>query len=162
MSVVITESDNGTKGRVKQTLRDISTELPAQVAQELEDVWNRIWMDAIDLCPKKTGALAASINVISGGIGVGGGLGQERTARSPISNWIFDRTIVAGDETVINPETGKTTAEYAEWVHDGHIMRDGTFWEGVPFLTQALMAHEAELEAAVAKAMKELGIDRGD
>jgi hypothetical protein len=164
MGVVIKETDDGTKQKVMSFLSDASVELPQKVADILNDIWNRILMDAIDFSSKTmdTGALASSINVIQGGLVAGGGLGQERSSRKPVSNWIFDRTIVAGDETIINPLTGKSTAMYAEWVHDGHIMRDGIFWEGNPFLTDALAAHEDELNAAVDRAMKELGLSGSD
>jgi hypothetical protein len=138
-----------------QEMENISKELPKAVAEELNKVWMKIWEDAIDRCPKKTGALAASINVIEGAIGLIGA-GLTMNPRSTIGQFIFDRTLTAGDVTVINPETKKPTSEYAQWVHEGHIMRDGHMWEGVPFLTEALKAHEAELESAIAKALKEL------
>ena len=158
MAVVVTESDNGTKQKVMDNLNDINEELPSAIMQELDAIWMAIWMDAIAFSSKTmdTGALAASINVIEGGMGEGGGMGLSRTPRQPVGNWIFDRSITAGDVSVVNPKTGKTTAMYADWVHDGHAMRDGTFWQGNPFLTDALDAHEAELEAAVEKAMKEM------
>lgn len=160
MAVVVYESDNGTKQMVMDTIQSISEELPEGVATELDRVWWAIWMDAIAFCSKTmdTGALASSINVVEGGMVVQGGMGMSRTPREPVGNWIFDRSIVAGDVTVINPKTGKPTALYADWIHDGHAMRDGTFWEGNPFLTDALAAHEEELNAATEKAMRELGI----
>lgn len=160
MAVVIQESDNGTKQEVMETIGNIERELPQEIADELSRIWYEIWMDAIEFCSKTmdTGALASSINVIEGGMVVQGGMGLSRTPRQPIGNWIFDRSIIAGDVTVINPKTGKPTSLYAEWVHDGHMMRDGTFWEGNPFLQDALDAHEAELDMAVERAMKELGL----
>ena len=160
MGMAISESDNGTKQEVMETIGNVEKELPQEIADELARIWYEIWMDAIAFCEKTmdTGALASSINVIEGGMVVGGGMGLSRTARQPIGNWIFDRSIIAGDETIINPKTGKSTALYAEWIHDGHLMKDGVFWEGNPFLQDALDAHEAELEAAVDKAMRELGL----
>jgi len=164
MGMAISEDDNGTKQALMESLENIAEKLPEEVAAELNRIWWEIWMDAIDFCSKTmdTGALASSINVIEGGMVVSGGMGMSRIPRQPIGNWIFDRSIIAGDETVMNPLTGKSTALYAEWVHDGHIMRDGTFWEGNPFLQDALDAHEAELEEAVDKAMRELGLSKGE
>ena len=164
MAIVISETDDGTKQRVMETIGKIAEDLPEEIAKELDQIWWSIWMDAIEFCSKTmdTGALASSINVIEGGMVVEGGMGLSRTPRTSIGNWIFDRSIVAGDATVINPKTGQPTSLYAEWVHDGHMMRDGTFWEGNPFLQDALDAHEAELEMAVERAMHELGLDKGE
>jgi len=166
MGVVITETDSGTKKKLMRHLDKISKELPEAIAKELDEIWMRIWYDAIDRCPKITGALAASINVIEGTVGAGGGAGKMMSPRQVIGflvgQDIFNRTITAGDVTVINFETKKSTAEYAQWVHEGHKMRDGRFWFGVPFLTDALAAHEAELMDAVNRAMKELKLTRRD
>jgi hypothetical protein len=149
MPVAVYESDNGTKARVKETVRLMGEELPDAVRQELEEIWTKIEQAAIDLCPVDTGALASTIKSVEGG---GGAI----SATSMTTNDIFNRTLIAGDETVINRKTGKSTAEYAGWVHDGHAMRDGTMWEGVPFLVEGLMMYEEELQAAIDKAVKEL------
>jgi hypothetical protein len=161
MGMAIIESDDGTKQEVIETIENVEKKLPEEIAAELNQIWWAIWMDAIDLCNKLTGALASSINVIEGGMVVEGGMGMSRTPRMPIGDWMFNRSIIAGDITIINPITGKPTSMYAEWVHEGHAMRDGTIWEGNPFLTDALDAHEEELNAAVDKAMEELGL-RGE
>lgn len=164
MGIAIYETDDGTKEKLIVNIAEIQTELPQEIAAELEKIWYEIWMDAIDFCSKTmdTGALASSINVIEGGMIIGGGMGMSRTPREPIGNWIFDRSIIAGDVSIINPKTGKSTALYAEWIHDGHMMRNGSFWEGNPFLQDALDAHEAELEAVVDRALHELELDKGE
>ena len=147
----ITESDDGTKGRTKQEVQDISDNLPEAIAHELDIVWQKIRDLAIDLCPKETGALASSIELESeGGSGT-------ISATSTSGGDFYSNSIFAGNDDVVNPISGKPTSEYAILVHDGHMMKDGMFWEGVPFLTEAVAAYEDELDAAVDRALDELG-----
>lgn len=167
MGVVAYESDNGTKDAVIVTTKQMAKDIPMQFASELDEVWWAILMDAIEFCSKTldTGALASSIRVTEGSEMMSGatfnGPAGTGPARQPVvqgtsSGTIFDRSIIAGDASVINPKTGIGTDVYAEWIHDGHMMRDGTFWEGNPFLTDAMSAHEVELMSALDKAQKEL------
>jgi hypothetical protein len=146
----LSESDNGTKMGVRETVRKMGEEFPEEVKAELEAIWKLIEEAGIDLCPKDTGALASTVKSTEdeseGAI----------SASSSASNEVFNRSLIAGDESVINQKTGKSTAEYAGWVHDGHMMRDGTFWEGVPFLVEALLMYENELEEAVDRAMQKI------
>lgn len=146
------ETDNGTKRRTREEIERIGNELTEKVRQELEDVWDKIWQEAFDLCPKKSWSLAHSIQVIEGALGMFAGGSNVKDVM------FFDRSIIAGDEMIINPDTNKPTSEYASLVHDGHLMRDGKFWNGVPFLTDALAKYDDELTNAVNKAMQELGI----
>jgi hypothetical protein len=120
-----------------------SDDFEEQLASELDAVMEKIRDAAIELCPKDTGALASSITIDNSGIVSAGDF--------------YGNSISAGSEDVINPKTGKPTSEYASLVHDGHAMRDGTFWEGIPFLTEAFDMYFEELEACVDRAMKELG-----
>ena len=145
----LSESDNGTKMGVRETVRKMSEELPEEVREELDAIWKLIEEAGIDLCPKDTGALASTVKSTES---EGGAI----SATSLTSEDIFNKTLIAGDDSVINYKTGKATSEYAGWVHDGHMMRDGTFWEGVPFLVEALLMYENELEAAVDRAMQKV------
>jgi hypothetical protein len=97
---------------------------------------------AIELCPKETGALASSISLEGGAISSG--------------NDFFEAQIFAGSEDIVNPISGKPTSEYADLIESGHLMRDNTFWEGCPFLEDAMMAFESEIEACVTKALSQL------
>jgi len=149
--IVITESDNGTKRLARMKVKELQTGLPEKVAAELDRVWHEIWADAVRECPVDTGALVSTIRIVEGVMGnIGGELSRF------ISETFFDRTIIAGDPARINPKSGRPI-DYANLVHDGHLMRDGTFWCGHPFLTIAFAMHMKELEDAVDKAMRSLG-----
>ena len=65
-------------------------------------------------------------------------------------------SIYAGSPTIVNPISGVPTSEYANLVHDGHLMRDGSFWEGEPFLDEAYMMYADELEDCVGKALQQI------
>jgi len=152
MTVVVSETDSGTKKKVILELKESHKRMKKAVREELETVWQKIWEDAVNLCPKDTGALASSIKVVKGGTGA---FGIAHGAGEPV----LDIYITAGDPSIVNPKTGKTTDYYASLVHEGHRMRDGTFWAGVAFLTEAILNNWNELDAAMAKALKEL--DKG-
>lgn len=111
--------------------------LESEVTLELDSVMEQVKQTAIELCPKDTGSLASSIGLENGVISAGD---------------FYGANIYAGSEDVVNPKTGKATSEYAMLVHDGH----GNY-EGVPFLVEALMFYENELEACVSRALKEMG-----
>ena len=128
---------------VRDQLGKISDNLEGAVAQELQEIMLQVQQLAVELCPKETGALASSISLEGGAISASNGD-------------FFDCSIYAGSEDVVNPISGKPTSEYAMLVHDGHMMRDGDFWEGVPFLEEAMMTFEPELEACVNKALASL------
>lgn len=147
----IFESDDGTKAECQKKLERFQEQLPEEIRKKLNAVWEKIWMDAIMLCPIETGALAASIKIIEGGIG---GLMGGIAALA-----VYDKTIVAGDITVENPKTGIPTSEYALLVHDGHPTKGGGFVPANPFLLDALRMNEAELMEAVDEAMKMAGHD---
>lgn len=150
----LTETDDGTKARTREELQTVSDELPSSVATELDTIWHKIWDLAIELCPKKTGALAVSIELESE-YGMSGTI----SATSLSGGDFYENSIYAGNDTVINPETGKATSLYAGFVHDGHMIGH-MMWEGVPFLTEAVLYYEEELDAAIDKALDELGVAR--
>jgi hypothetical protein len=138
------ELDEKTKHRDMAILATIRDELESEVIQELELVCQKILAEAIALCPVDTGALRSSINMVSGTISAGDFAGFQ---------------LFAGDESIINPKTHKSTAEYALLVHDGHAMPDGSFWEGMPFLEQAYAEYADELEEAINRAIKSCSIE---
>lgn len=168
MVVEVHESDNGTKEALKQTMAGIANNLPQAIAAELDAIWEAILWDAIlfSQATMYSGALASSIRIVDGPEMMSGATSNGKAgfgpARQPVvrgtsSQTIFDRSITVGDASVSNWDNVPTDV-YAFWVHEGHRMRDGTFWEGNPFLTDAMDAHQAELDAAIEKAMKEMGI----
>ena len=122
-------------------LRD---EICEKITDELDAIMEQVKQTAIFLCPKDTGALASSISLTGGAISFG--------------SEFYQASISAGDESIVNPISGKPTSEYAELVESGHVMRDGMFWSGVPFLEDAMAAFENELSACVDRAMKELDV----
>lgn len=152
MGAVIHEDDGGTKKKTLEKMKQLSSYLNVYVAYELDKIWKDVEDDARIMCPFETGSLRDTI----------------RTIKSPIGqltgNWsrvkevkVFDRTLVAGDETKSNYKTGRPV-NYATWVHDGHNMRDGSFWEGVPFLAEALAKNDGKIMRAIENAEKKAGI----
>jgi hypothetical protein len=123
--------------RVKAQLAEIRDGLCEEIINELDSIMQKVLASAIELCPKDTGALASSINLEGGAISQG--------------NDFYEANIYAGSDDIINYKTGKATSEYAQYVEDGH----GTY-EGVPFLEEAMMKYENELELAVNRALAEL------
>lgn len=142
----IEETDGGTKMRVGNRLKKDVESISDEVKSELEHIWSLIEQAAIDMCPVDTGALRSTIKTSEGG-GEG--------AISATSD-IINKSLIAGDDGVINWKSGKPTSLYAGFVHDGHALRDGSMWEGVPFLVEAILAYEGELEAAVDRAVQNL------
>lgn len=142
MSVTIDNDFHRQKHFTMGQLSEIRDGLEEEIRLELEAVMQKILADAISLCPKDTGALASSISLESGVISAGDFAGYQ---------------IFAGSPDIINPKSGKPTSEYASMVHDGHALPNGSFYEGVPFLEEAIMLHFEELERAVERALKELG-----
>jgi hypothetical protein len=130
------------EAEVQEEIKDMIDNLPAEIAQELDNVMQKILSLAIELCPKDTGALASSINLEGGAISEG--------------NDFYNASIYAGSEDIINPKTGKPTSEYAMMVHEGHFDKSGKWVEGIPFLEEAMMQFEDELEDCIARAMSEL------
>ncbi|MGA3110581.1 MAG: hypothetical protein ABSE15_00930 [Candidatus Bathyarchaeia archaeon] len=128
-------------------LENIRDNFPSAVAEELDAVWALIRDKAIELCPKESGALASSIELESEG-----GSGAVSASQGAT---IYENAIYAGNDSTFNFD-GQPTSQYAQAVHDGHMMADGSFWEGVPFLEDALDAYESELDSAIDRAMSEL------
>lgn len=125
------------------TLEEIRDGLCEEISNELDSIMLQIQQLAIELCPKDSGALASSISLTGGAISSGSDF--------------YEGSIYAGSPDIANKE-GVATSEYALFVHDGHVLRNGDFYSGVPFLTDAIAAFENELEACVEKALRELGV----
>ena len=156
MGVIISESDGGTKKKLKKEIKKFKGGVKDGVAIELEKVMRKIRDDAVAICPKETGSLASTIRIASIPTGMMTG------AWSRIKEiMLFDKSIIAGDITKINPKSGRPV-DYASWVHNGHVMRDGRFWSGVPFLTEAIAMNEKELNDAINRALKKLGKNYSD
>jgi len=149
MSIVLVETDNGTKQLTIDKLKELRRKIPIEFEKALDMVWDKIFFTAIMLCPVDTGTLMSTIKVERGGGVMSGGFSNIRAIT------IFDSTIIAGDERVVNPKSGKPCI-YATWVHDGHFDRGGKWIPAQPFLTDALKAHEAELEEAIKNVQKAL------
>lgn len=151
MGVCIYESDvvNGvsTKKQLVDELTQFRDEFPAAVVAELDAVWEKVRDKAIELCPKSSGALASSIELESeGGSGKTGMRGD---------NDFYSNAIYAGNDQTFNFE-GQPTSSYVLSVHDGHLLPNGVFLEGTPFLTDAVDFYMDELESCVDRAMKDL------
>jgi hypothetical protein len=138
-------TDDGTTQQVEDTLVYINEELPVFVAEELQEIMENVKALAIDYCPKETGALSSSINLEGGAISSG--------------NDFFNASVYAGDPSIVNPLSGKPTSDYAMLVHDGHLMRNGMFYEGDPFLDDAYMVYAEDIEMAVDEALTEMGVN---
>src|SRR3990170_2507375 len=98
----ITEDDKGTKKAMRNALDKTrrNFEDGSEIVMELNRVWDKILQDAIDICPKDTGSLARTIRIVKIPLGISlGGLSEMKEIT------IFDRSIIAGDEMVINLKT---------------------------------------------------------
>jgi hypothetical protein len=158
MVVGIEESDGGTKNRTSEELEGISKAISEEAKSNLEAIWNQIYNDAIGLCPVDTGALVSSIKLetdeevseaVNGVSFTMSGSGEKAVS-------IFNGTITAGDESIINEKNKLPTIVYASFVHDGHFS-NGRYIEGTYFLTDAVDLHMADLEQAIDEALKSVG-----
>ena len=132
------------KMQIINDLENIRDGIEDALSAELAKIMLQVQQLAIEMCPKDTGSLASSISLEGGSL--------EKSAGPDF----YEQSIFAGSEGVVNPKTGVPTSTYALMVHDGHSMPDGGFYEGVPFLSDALAAFEGELESAVQKALVQL------
>jgi len=124
---------------------DFWDEFNDAIRAELDGVWQDIKNRSIELCPKESGALASSIELESeGGSGTVGA-----------SDTLYTNAIYAGNDQTFNFE-GQPTSQYASAVHDGHMLANGDFWEGCPFLTDALDQYEGALLDAVARGLDQV------
>lgn len=148
----IYKEDKGSNQSTKTSLQKLEDDIKnaREIEMELARVWDKVRSDAFMMCPKDTWSLANTIRVVKTPMGTTTG-----DVSSVKSVQIFDRTIVAGDLTKINPKT-KQPINYGVFVHDGYI-KDGVVHNGVPFLTNAIAQNEDELMQAVNRALAKLG-----
>jgi len=153
MSVALEETEKG-KAEIRDSLDKYRKELGrgTVIKRKLDEVIDRIVEDAILGCPKDTGTLASTIKAVEGASGIFGAGIKGFT--------VYDKSIVAGDPSVTNPKTGRPCI-YAPLVHDGHATKSGGWYAGSPFLSDAIMAHEDEVERAVDEALKTIGQKTG-
>lgn len=147
MSVILVESDEGTKQKVMRKVEEYDKKIDDALRQKLDKVWDKVLWDAIMECPIVTATLASTIRIVEGAFG--GLMGGHIAGRM-----VFDRTITAGDEMVTKPDG--TPCIYAQWVHDGYVHpKSGRFVVGHPFLEIALEMNMPELEKAIEEAFNE-------
>ena len=157
----IEEDDNGSKKALADSLSASQTQLVEDAQSKLDEVWDKIYETALMLCPVDTGTLLSTIKIVQGDSGT-----PEGSSYTPEGSGgeeaitIYDSTIMAGDESVINPKSGMPCI-YAQWVHDGHLTRGGTITEPQPFLEDAILEHEAELDEAINDMMDAIGAESG-
>jgi len=156
MAVVVEEDDAGTKKKAKEALRKLRNDFKdgTIISKELRKVMIMIREDAKAICRREaydTGTLHDTIRISK--IPMGAMTGAWSHVKEIT---IFNMSVVAGDLSKINPKTNRP-CDYASWVHDGHRMRDGSFFSGVPFLTEAVAKNAAELNKAIERALKKLG-----
>jgi hypothetical protein len=147
----IKETDNGTKRRTIGQIADFQKKFDNETRQGLENVWNKIYEDAVANCPVDTMSLVGTIKLVTGDK-AGQQVLNSTIIGSGMSQTVFNGTITVGDDAVINPKNGIPTSWYAIWVHDGHWDAGGKWVAGRPFLSDAFDKYEAELMAAIAKA----------
>jgi len=132
-----------------RTLRD---EFPDQVCEELDAIWAQIKDKAIELCPKESGALASSIELESEG-----GSGKTGVSATTQGGEFYRNAIYAGNDETFNFD-GQPTSQYVLAVHDGHMLPNGDFFEGTPFLEDAVDSFEDELNSIVDNVLNSLEI----
>ena len=136
----------------EQDIRTLRDDFPDAVAAELDAIWQLIRDKALELVPKESGALASSIELESEG-----GSGTVSATSAYQGQTIYSNAIYAGNDETFNFE-GQPTSQYVLAVHDGHMLPNGDFWEGTPFLEDAVDAFEDELNSIVDKALSSLEI----
>lgn len=97
-------------------------------------------------CPKDTGTLATTIRIVTQA--PTGGFFE--VVKNPLENTIGVTALITAGGWLVNPRTG-FICDYAAAVHDGHLTRGGGYYAGVPFLTMAIDASEAEYQQMVKK-----------
>jgi hypothetical protein len=150
--IVIEETDDETKQQLVEDLEKQNEKLHEDLQDSLSDIWQKIFDYAFILCPVETGTLQSTLRLIT---------------NEPASEWtsysggggnkvltVFDSSIMVGDESVSRPDGYPCI--YGQWVHDGHFTPWGTWVEAQPFLEDAVLAFESELEEAIQKVTHEL------
>ncbi len=151
MMIGLNETDNGTKRRLQSDLQSFHRKFDNETRMALEDVWQKIYEEAVANCPVDTMSLVGTIKLVTGD-SAGQQIPTSNIIASGMSMTLFNGTITVGDDAVVNPKNNIPTSWYAIWVHDGHFNRDGRWVNGQPFLSDAFDKYEAELNTALSKA----------
>jgi len=150
MCIAVSETKRG-MFEAQSDIMEIRDSMNDEVSNALDEIWQKIKDLAIELCPKESGGLASSVELESeGGSGKISGTATQ-------GGEFYHNSIFAGNDSTFN-FSGQPTSQYAQSVHDGHLMANGEFWEGTPFLEDAVDAYESELDAAVNNALNSLDI----
>lgn len=137
--VAFTETDMGSKGRVKTAFKRLPREITKEARWRLQVWWEKVKETAKALCPIDTGSLMMTIRIEPMGVSIGF---YYEKAMSP-EHELIDAQIVAGG-IMVNPKSGRIV-DYAQAVHDGHFTRGGKYIPEQPFLRDAVNLHINEL-----------------
>ena len=134
MSIVITESDNGTKNAAKKAAVRTHNKLSTGGYKKLGEWWKHVEQTAIARCPKQFGALSRTIRIENIGKNT-----PPYTKESYVyindKEELLNKMLVAGGE--IDMIKG-IYVDYAQAVHDGHISTGGNWVMANPFLDIAI------------------------
>ncbi len=155
----IEEDDAGTKQGVIDNVNQINDKLIEEAQAKLQAVWQKILDTAIMLCPVDTGTLQGTVRLIEGDSTPEGASYTPEGGGGEKAVTIYDSTIIAGDENVTKPDGSPCV--YAEWVHDGHFSKSGRWIEAQPFLEDAILEHEDELDEAIDDVMNAIDAEQG-
>jgi hypothetical protein len=148
-------SDYGSSDNVLKDIKTINMKIEKEAKRALTRVWNDVYKEAISMCPVDTGTLVSSIKLVvsrSNDFNIGGELKESTFAISGKSASVFNGMIIAGDDKKMNPKNRMTSSQYCSIVHDG-AYHNGTWVDGVPFLTMALEKYASKIEKAVNKSI---------
>jgi len=143
MVLKIMYEDFGTIQDTKDAINRICQMKPQWFKVMVDQIMNIVADFARAFCPIDTGALVSTIRV------------ETPRAISEIPVLVkaigpdvqsIQKTVVAGDEMV----------DYALYVHDGHVAKNGTWVPPQPFLTDAWMASQPEIERLIFNYLAEI------
>lgn len=160
---MITETDYGSKAKVKKKIGGIPIGIDAELREKMAMWWEKVKEHAKQLCLMygafDTFTLYDSIRIEDVSISVGGPPYYEVFIETPVHKELINSRIVVGGPDFINPKTGRP-CNYAESVHDGtgkNINKGPR-----PFLTDAINANINELYAIVNKGVRKTVLKVGE
>jgi len=153
MSVVLIETDLGTKDKCKKALARVQNTLNRKGKRGWNEWWNQVLADAIVECPKIFGSLSRTIRTENIGSPQ-----ESFVAESYVyikdKQELLNKMIVAGGE--IDMITG-VNVNYAQAVHDGHVSTGGNWVAANPFLERAIEMNLPVLDAKNQQILKSAG-----
>ena len=118
MACSVSETKQGMR-ETEQDIRSLRDDLPNQIALKLDEIWQKIKDEAISSAQKSRGALTpSSIQLESEG---GSGVLRVRLGRFYKVQQFMKNAIYAGNDETFN-FSGQPTSQYAQAVHDGHML----------------------------------------